>query len=64
MVSDTNLPSHECKNLLSTIKDPEAVDLLLKQEIERGYIKGPFQTPPFHSYRVSPIGIVEGKYSG
>ncbi len=32
-------------------------------ELEKGYITGPFSTPPFPTYRVSPIGIIEGKYS-
>jgi hypothetical protein len=34
------------------------------QELEKGYLIGPFIKPPFDIYRVSPIGIVEGKYSG
>jgi hypothetical protein len=32
--------------------------------VEKGYLKGAFGKPPFDIYRVSPIGIVEGKYSG
>jgi hypothetical protein len=32
--------------------------------VEKGYQKGAFEKPPFDMYRVSPIGIVEGKYSG
>ncbi|CAG2190878.1 unnamed protein product [Mytilus edulis] len=44
--------------------DPESVDMLLKQEIDKGYVKGPFSSPPFETYRVSPIEIAEGKYSG
>jgi hypothetical protein len=31
--------------------------------VQKGYIKGPFDAPPFSAYRVSPIGIAEGKYS-
>ncbi len=32
-------------------------------EVEKGYITGTFSTPPFPTYRVSPKGIVESKYS-
>ncbi|CAG2221610.1 unnamed protein product [Mytilus edulis] len=64
LVSILDLPTFECKNLLSAIRDPESVDMLLKQEIDKGYVKGPFSSPPFETYRVSPIGIAEGKYSG
>ena len=64
MVSKTNLPTVECKNLQSAFRNPDIVDNLIKQEVEKGYLKGAFQKPPFDMYRVSPIGIVEGKYSG
>ncbi|CAG2254632.1 unnamed protein product [Mytilus edulis] len=57
LVSILDLPTFECKNLLSAIRDPESVDMLLKQEIDKGYVKGPFSSPPFETYRVSPIGI-------
>jgi hypothetical protein len=40
------------------------VDSLIEQEVQKCYIKGPFDAPPFSAYRVSPIGIAEGKYSG
>ena len=63
MVSKTNLPTVECKNLQSAFRNPDIVDNLIKQEVEKGYLKGAFQKPPFDMYRVSPIGIVEGKYS-
>ena len=64
MVSTLDLPIIECKNLLSAVRDPETVDSLIEQEVQKGYIKGPFDAPPFSVYRVSPIGIAEGKYSG
>ena len=64
MVSTLELPIIECKNLLSAVRDPEIVDSLIEQEVQKGYIKGPFDAPPFSVYRVSPIGIAECKYSG
>ena len=42
MVSPPDLPTFECKNIQSAVMDPDTVDSLLKQEIEKGYIKGPF----------------------
>jgi hypothetical protein len=36
------LPIIECKHLLSTVRDPETVDSLIEQEVQKGYIKGPF----------------------
>ncbi|CAG2237443.1 unnamed protein product [Mytilus edulis] len=59
------LPSKslECKNLLSTKKFPDDVTKLVDDELRKGYLIGPFTKPPFDTYRISPIGIVEGKYS-
>lgn len=56
--------SYECKNALSARKNPLVVDELLYTEIQRGYVKGPYPSPPFESYRVSPLGIATHKYSG
>ena len=64
MISSLDLPTYECSNLLSATRDPVSVDRLLEREVSKGYIKGPFKEPPFPVYRVSPLGIAEGKYSG
>lgn len=64
LVRETDLPTMECKNLRSALKDPEAIDSIIATEVEKGYLRGPFKEPPFLKYRVSPIGLVEGKYSG
>ena len=64
MIPNLVLPNKECKNLLSARQNPEIIDNLLDQECEKGYLYGPFNHPPFKSYRVSPIGLVVGKYSG
>ena len=62
----TNPPTQpfECKNLLSATKYADDVSLLVNKELEKGSLIGPFIKPPFDIHRVSPIGIVEGKYSG
>ena len=36
----------ECKNLLSARNDPDTVDTLVAQEVERGYLRGPL--PKLH----------------
>ena len=59
MVSKTNLPTVECKNLQSAFRNPDIVDNLIKQEVDKGYLKGVFKKPRFDMYRVSLIGIVD-----
>ena len=54
----------ECKNLLSARRDPDFVNSALEKECALGYIKGPYKSLPFSNYRVSPIGVAIGKYSG
>ena len=59
MVSKKNLPTVECKNLQSAFRNPDIVDNLIKQEVDTGYLKGAFEKPPVHMYRVSLICIVD-----
>lgn len=54
----------ECKNLQSAIQAPEIVSALLTSEMDKGFLSGPFDECPFLQYRVSPIGVAYGKYSG
>lgn len=42
---------------------PSDVTRLVESEFENNFIMGPFKSSPFDVYRVSAIGIVEGKYS-
>lgn len=56
--------SFQCPNLLSAKRDPSTVDTLLEGEVQKGYLLGPFSTPPFESYRINPIGLAEKKFSG
>ena len=55
--------SYHCKNLRSALDNAEDVTRLLQQELEKGYVFGPFEEPPFDTYRISPLGIAESKYS-
>jgi hypothetical protein len=55
--------SHECKNLLSTKEFSKDVTALLHEELDKGFIVGPYEYPPFHTVRINPLGIVHSKYS-
>jgi hypothetical protein len=55
--------SYICKNLQSALRNPETVTKLLQDEIDKGFVIGPFKEPPFEIYRINPIGIAEHKYS-
>ena len=56
--------SFECKNLQSAKRYPVTTSELIETELNKGYIIGPFDTIPFSHYRISPVGITVGKYSG
>jgi hypothetical protein len=56
--------SVECKNLRSaTNVFHRHVKSLLLQEVTKGFLSGPYDSPPVPLYRVNPLGVVEGKYS-
>lgn len=55
--------SYVCNNLQSAIKEPDVVSELLRKEVSKGYLIGPFSSSPFSLFRVSPIGIATRKYS-
>ena len=66
-IPDTVFPYMECKNLLSARKkkkNPKDVQELIDKECLKDYLYGPFKSPPFTTYRVSPLGMAIGKYSG
>ncbi|XP_033763092.1 uncharacterized protein LOC117344458 isoform X1 [Pecten maximus] len=63
-VSSTDLPTYECRNLLSARNNQDTVSNLLQEEVSKGFMYGPFQSPPFVPYRVSPLGLATHKYSG
>ena len=47
----------------SARRDPENVTRLVDEELNKGFLIGPYRTPPFANYRINPIGLVESKYS-
>ncbi|XP_044217636.1 uncharacterized protein LOC122989025 [Thunnus albacares] len=56
--------THICNNLQSALSEPTTVDRLLQKEVDDAFMIGPFSSPPFPSFRVSPIGVATRKYSG
>jgi len=56
--------SFECSNNKSAKCQPDIVKNLIDAEVKKGYLVGPFQKPPFSTFRVSPLGVAEGTYSG
>eukprot|EP00064_Thunnus_orientalis_P024492 superscaffoldBa00010588_g24787 len=55
--------SFTCHNLHSALAEPKTVDKLLAKEVTNSFMIGPFTSPPFPIYRISPIGITTRKYS-
>ena len=56
--------SYESPNLLSARQQPQVVDQKLAKELEAHRLAGPFDSPPFPVFRVSPLGIVPKKTPG
>ena len=48
---------------MSARLQPVVVRDLINSEVSKGYLLGPFIQPPFNVFRISPIGVAEGKYS-
>jgi hypothetical protein len=53
----------ECKNNLSARVQETVASELIDKELQKCFIYGPYTQPPFDNYRISPIGVAEGKYS-
>ena len=55
----------EAHNLRSASENPTAVDAKLQRELGAGRLAGPFTSPPFKNFRVSPpLGLVPKKQPG
>ena len=52
------------KNLVSALHNPQAVDMKLGQELAANRLAGPFLSPPFRPFCVSPLGLVPKKAPG
>ena len=59
-------PQYSCHapNLLSAIQNPLAVDTKLSKELIAHRLAGPFSSPPFSMFRISPLGLVPKKTEG
>lgn len=55
--------SIECKNVKSATCQPDVVSELIKTEVNKGQVCGPFVNIPFKQFRINPVGVAEGKYS-
>ena len=51
------------KNLPTAFANPEIVSSNLATEVSLGRMAGPFDSPPFQNFQVSPIGLVPKKNS-
>ena len=56
--------SQEAPNLLSALQNPAAVNAKLSKELDAHRLAGPFSSPPFPVFRVSPLGLVPKKVEG
>ena len=51
------------RNLLTALAQPDIVKVNLDKEVSLGRVAGPFSTPLFPNFQVSPTGLVPKKYS-
>ncbi len=63
ITNQLQLQTFTSTNLLSASQDPDTVSELLDKELEEKFWIGPFLESPFPMYRISPLGVVQHKYS-
>ena len=63
-INNLPLKNLECPNNRSAKAQPDIVNQLISAEVKQGFLVGPFKNSPFSLYRVSPLGLAEGTYSG
>ena len=56
-----NFVGDRLPNLKSVLDQPEIARMKLRKECDAGRIVGPFRTPPFATFRTSPLGVVPKK---
>ena len=56
--------SSTSKNLVSAFVHPTVVDDKIRKELDSHRFAGPFQFPPPHPFRISPLGVVPKKTPG
>ncbi|CAF4209424.1 unnamed protein product [Rotaria sp. Silwood2] len=52
-----------CEGFDTARRDPKNVTCLVAEELNKGFLIGRYNSPPFINYRINPIGLVESKYS-
>ncbi|XP_071089365.1 uncharacterized protein [Haliotis cracherodii] len=63
-MSEVPQSTTECNNNRSATLDPIVVTKAVQTEVVKGYVIGPFQRAPYPVYRINPLGVATGKYSG
>ena len=53
--------SYTASNSLSALQHPEEVDAKLQKELSMGHVAGPYDKPPYKTFRCSPISIRHAK---
>lgn len=61
--SGPSFTSHP-RNLMSVLNNPSIVDAKLEKELSSHRLAGPFASPPFDPFVISPLGIVPKKSPG
>ena len=56
--------TRSCKNLKSATDFTHIIDEKVRKELQAGRIAGPFDTPSYNTFHVSPIGVVPKKEPG
>jgi hypothetical protein len=54
MINFIDMPTKECRNLVSATSNPQIVDDLLTKEVKKGFLRGPFAAPPFLNTELAP----------
>ena len=62
MITNADLLTFECRNNFSSFTACYCQRFDWQRMRER-FLSGPYKIPPFKKYRVSPLGLAEGKYS-
>ena len=62
-IKEVPTSTHEGNNLRTARQFPDIVTKLLQEEVDQGFLIGPFDKSPFTVCRISPLGVVFGKYS-
>ena len=57
----SQLQGTEHKNHSSAMRNFSFTDMKIKKELDKGHLGGPFESPPFENFIVSPIGLVPKK---